>query len=229
MDPGPVNYSPSYIKVASFFEHGAVSGAELDQAEQELAQKTGSNSMVCRSYDDQSKGLSLNCISSLDGIRYSLFGSAANGGLSIAVEEKRETGGIIDEVYSRLETAIETCERTAKAFISDPTALKQVSLKQVIFNDETFLAHLRDKIGRTVLFIFDLKPENDEANSTTGARETIREKVFPEHIKWVLIPSRYKDGFIEENKKENKLPLDKIIFVENTRVKNFHFSYTVRE
>ncbi len=203
----PVN--PVSSKLASFFKYGGVSGEQLSRVQEEQVR-------VTRSYDAQpGRELSLNCVSKTVGIARSLFSQAANSGFSVACEEAVGTGGIIDDVIRRRGEEIRKYEEEIRSMgISNIVTIETASLQKIICKDEEFLINLQEKAHRTALFVFDLEAQEGE-KSAIGCKETRRRNVSPDQIKCVIISERYRD-IVTPNSREYGIPLDKVIFVDDT-------------
>ena len=199
------SFSPVCNKIHSFFSHGAISGDKLEEVKQQGIHTTGS-------YDPETGGiLALNCISKAGGIARSLFQQAANSGLSVATEESVGSGGIIDEVLQRRSTDIQEYEAKLRPMFSNVTTIESASLKNIICEDQVFIANLEKKTHQTALFIFNIIPSEDDL-SEIGCKEIKRQGISPDKITHVLIPEKYRE-VIEKQGPMLGIPMDKVVFV----------------
>lgn len=217
--------NPVWDKINSFLTYGAVSGDELEKL-----QKDGVE--VKQSYDEKNVGsLSLNCVSSVDGIARSLFDQAANSALSVTSEEQEGSGGIIDNALERNKQAIvEQAEAIKSLGIQNVTTIESGCLKTIICKDPEFLHALSEKAHQTVLFVFDL-PIEEEDIAENGCKETRKSNVSPKNIKAVIVPNRYEE-IVRLKAKEAGIPQEKFIFVNDVerqilvqRLKNFAYPF----
>lgn len=212
--------NPVWDKINSFLTHGAVSGDALDEVQ-------GEGVEVQRSYDAHSVGsLSLNCISSVDGIARSLFSQAANSALSVTSEEQEGSGGIIDGALERHQQAIiERAQKIRGMGVQNVTSIESACLKSIICKDPEFLQALSEKAHQTVLFVFDLPPEAEDI-AASGCKETRRSNISSKNIRAVIVPKIHEE--LVRRKAEEAGVIDKFIFVDDVG-KQMAVSYRDRE
>ncbi|GAB5412329.1 MAG: hypothetical protein ChlgKO_14430 [Chlamydiales bacterium] len=165
-------------KIQSFFDKGFLPGGKgLD---------------VKRSFDSKTReGVSLNCISNIDGIVNSLL-HPAKGGLTVMLEEKIGDGGILDQVLERNEEAIRHKEKELRDTL--PLFMRNMVLvgarHAVLKTDKRFIDAVTEKAHMTALFILDIELDEGENISLDGCKEVSRGYISADKIVRVYISEK---------------------------------------
>ncbi len=184
--------NPIALKIQSFFDHGFLSGKDLEEHLKTIKEQGGSTET---SFDTKRGPVPLNCISKTDSIAFSLF-KVAKGGFCVMVEERIGKGGLLDTAIAKNADALSQASEvifSQSSFLPKDMVL-QGARQLVISKDPEFVKSIESKCNRTALFILkDMVIQSNEADAMDGCQETSRVKISPHKIQQVLISKEFTD------------------------------------